>query len=165
MRSRLVSLILSLLLVLLVVLVGILTEFATSDPSRLPPVLGPIRQWSMPLLGVTVLLLAAGTVWQYLVEHRPPTTHTWTSKRPPYPGLEASPSRTRPCSSAVRLRSASWSTACPDPAASGTPVRRGHRPVRGRQVIADPGRPAASPRPKTRKVDSRAAVGAGRSPD
>jgi len=89
MRSRSISLILSLLLVLLVVLVGILTEFATRDSSRLPPALEPLQRWSVPLLGVTVLLLVAGTVWQHLAEPRPPVTPSWTAKRLPYPGLEA----------------------------------------------------------------------------
>ncbi len=80
MSRRLVSLLLSLLLVLLFVLVDIVGNIV--DP-------GGLRRWALPLLGGTVFLLAAGTVWQYLVEHPAPPRRVWTAERPPYPGLEA----------------------------------------------------------------------------
>jgi hypothetical protein len=86
---RLISLFLSLVVLLLVVAVGIVTQLLTSDPLQLPPVLELARRWSLPLLGVMLALLVAGTVWQYLVEHPAASKRVWTAKRPPYPGLEA----------------------------------------------------------------------------
>ncbi len=80
MPRRLTSLLLSLLLVLLFVLVDVVATLITS---------GSARPWSVPLLGVTVVLLAAVTVWQYLMEHPGAPKRAWTAERPPYPGLEA----------------------------------------------------------------------------
>jgi WD40 repeat protein len=89
MSRRLTSLLVSLSLILLVVFVDVVVQLLTSDISHLPSVLQIARRWSLPLLGVTVLLLVAGTVWQYLAEHPLPVTSTWVGQRPPYPGLEA----------------------------------------------------------------------------
>jgi WD40 repeat protein/energy-coupling factor transporter ATP-binding protein EcfA2 len=89
-RKSLISLLLSLLLVLLLVAIDIIVQLVASDLSQLPPMLQVARQRSFPLLGIIALLLVAGTVWQYLVEH--PTTslkRMWTAERSPYPGLEA----------------------------------------------------------------------------
>ncbi len=83
MSRRPIYLILNVFLMLLGVLVGLATDSVSSQAGEL------LRQWSLPLLGVTVLLTLAGQVWLYVMERPPSPKRTWDSSRPPYPGLEA----------------------------------------------------------------------------
>src|SRR5689334_3809168 len=89
-RRRRTSLTVSLLVTLLIVLVGVITNLLTSGGNGTPSFLISARKWSLPILGVLLVLLLIGTAWQYLIEHETrPVGSTWFAKRSPYPGLEA----------------------------------------------------------------------------
>ncbi|MCX4524264.1 AAA family ATPase [Streptomyces sp. NBC_01551] len=90
MQRRPLALVLDVLLMLLGALLGIATNYATSVEGEVPLPLRVLRQWSIPLVGLTLLALAVGQLWLRWLERRPlPAPPTWTAGQPPYPGLEA----------------------------------------------------------------------------
>jgi WD40 repeat protein len=89
MPRRRISLALDVSLVLLGALLGLATNYATSRAGELPLAFRLLQRWSLPLVGVTLLLILVGRVWLYLVERPPSPKRMWNSRRPPYPGLEA----------------------------------------------------------------------------
>jgi WD40 repeat protein len=76
------------LLFLLMTLLGIATGNLTKSTGVLPWGLEFLRQQSLPLAGVTVLLIIGVMVWQHRTEQRP-ARPVWDSDRSPFPGLEA----------------------------------------------------------------------------
>jgi hypothetical protein len=76
------------LLFLLVTLLGIATGNLTKSASALPWGLEFLRQQSLPLAGVTALLIIGVMVWQHRAEQRS-ARPVWDSDRSPFPGLEA----------------------------------------------------------------------------
>jgi hypothetical protein len=89
MPRRRISLALDVSLVLLGALLGIATNYATSRAGELPLAFRLLQQWSLPLVGVSLLLILVGRVWLFWVERPPSPKRIWSAKRPPYPGLEA----------------------------------------------------------------------------
>jgi WD40 repeat protein len=79
------------LLFLLVTLLGVATGNLTKSTGALPWGLEFLRRQSLPLSGVTVLLIIGVMVWQHRTEERLalPARPVWDSDRPPFPGLEA----------------------------------------------------------------------------
>jgi AAA ATPase domain len=79
------------LLFLLVTLLGIATGNLTRDTAAIPWGLEFVQRQSLPLAGVTVLLIIGLMVWQYRAEQRLalPARPVWDSDRSPFPGLEA----------------------------------------------------------------------------
>ncbi len=79
------------LLFLLVTLLGVATGNLTNSTGALPWGLELLRRQSLPLAGVTVLLIIGVMVWQHRVEERLalPARPVWDSDRSPFPGLEA----------------------------------------------------------------------------
>jgi WD40 repeat protein len=78
------------LLFLLVTLLGIATGNLSRSPGALPVVLEFVRQHSLPLAGIIVLLIIGVMVWQHRAEERAalPARPVWDSDRSPFPGLE-----------------------------------------------------------------------------
>jgi AAA ATPase domain len=79
------------LLFLLVTLLGVATGNLTKNPGALPWGLEILQRQSLPLAGVTVLLIIGVMVWQHHAEERLalPVVGGWDSDRSPFPGLEA----------------------------------------------------------------------------
>ncbi|EPH46430.1 AAA family ATPase [Streptomyces aurantiacus] len=89
MDRRRLKLCVDVLLVLVAALMGLAANYATSRTDHVPWVLRVLRDWSLPLLGLAVLLLVAGQVWLHLLDRPAPARPAWDSSQPPYPGLEA----------------------------------------------------------------------------
>ncbi|MGH4032932.1 AAA family ATPase [Actinomycetota bacterium Odt1-20B] len=70
-------------------LLGMVANYATSRTGQLPWALRVLRDWSLPLLGGTVLLLIGCAVWLHVLERPVAVRRVWDSTQPPYPGLEA----------------------------------------------------------------------------
>jgi hypothetical protein len=79
------------LLFLLVTLLGVATSNLTKSTGVLPWGLELFRRNSLPLAGVTMLLIIGVMVWQHRTEERLalPVRPDWDSDRLPFPGLEA----------------------------------------------------------------------------
>jgi hypothetical protein len=84
-------LLIQVLLFLLVTLLGVATGNLTKDAGHLPWAFEVLRRGSLPLAGVTVLLIIGLMVWQHVTEERLalPARPVWDSDRSPFPGLEA----------------------------------------------------------------------------
>jgi WD40 repeat protein len=84
-------LLIQVLLFLLVTLLGVATGNLTKDAGHLPGPFEALRRGSLPLAGVTVLLIIGLMVWQHVTEERLalPARPVWDSDRSPFPGLEA----------------------------------------------------------------------------
>lgn len=97
------------LLFLLVTLLGVATGNVIKSPGVLPWGLELLRRESLPLAGITVLLIIGVMAWQHRIEHgHVLRAHpVWDSERSPFPGLEAFADRTRLCSLAATPRSSS----------------------------------------------------------
>jgi WD40 repeat protein/energy-coupling factor transporter ATP-binding protein EcfA2 len=80
------TLFLALVVALVSVALNVVTNYLTSAQNA-PGAFSLVRQWSLPALGVLVLLLLAGQT-ALIVAGRPPKRR-WNADRPPYPGLEA----------------------------------------------------------------------------
>lgn len=80
----------ALLAVLLSAILSIVINYVTSPaPGRPEPkIFGIIREWSLPLLGITLLLLCGIQIVDS-ISNRTLNRPRWNAKRPPYPGLEA----------------------------------------------------------------------------
>ncbi|MFE0174929.1 hypothetical protein ACFWZ2_21665 [Streptomyces sp. NPDC059002] len=70
-------------------LLGIVLNYATSGTSDDFGPLRFLRDRSLPLLGVVVLLLIGCTWWLHLLDRPVTARPAWDSSQPPYPGLEA----------------------------------------------------------------------------
>jgi WD40 repeat protein len=79
---------LQVLLFLLVTLLGMATGNLTRSTDALPWGLEFLRRQSLPLAGITVVLIIGVMVWQHRAEQRP-ARPVWDSDRSPFPGLEA----------------------------------------------------------------------------
>ena len=79
------------LLFLLATLLGAATNNLTNSTGPLPWGLELLRDQSLPLAGVTVLLIIGVMVWQHRAEERLALSArpVWDSDRSPFPGLEA----------------------------------------------------------------------------
>jgi WD40 repeat protein len=79
------------LLFLLVTLLGVATGNLTKSTGALPWALEFLRRESLPLAGITVLLIIGLMVWQHRAEERLAllARPVWDSDRSPFPGLEA----------------------------------------------------------------------------
>jgi len=79
------------LLFLLVTLLGFATGNLTNSTGALPWGWEFLRRQSLPLAGITVLLIIGLIVWQHRTEQRLalPARPVWDSDRSPFPGLEA----------------------------------------------------------------------------
>ncbi|MGH3810866.1 MAG: NACHT and WD repeat domain-containing protein [Pseudonocardiaceae bacterium] len=75
------------LLFLLVTLLGVAAGNLTNSTGPLPWGLEILRRQSLPLAGITVLLIIGVMVWQHRAEQ--PARPVWNSDRSPFPGLEA----------------------------------------------------------------------------
>ena len=76
---------------LLVTLLGVATGNLTRETGSLPWGLDGLLRGSLPLAGVTVVLIIGLMVWQHLTEERLalPAPPLWDSDRSPFPGLES----------------------------------------------------------------------------
>ncbi len=74
---------------LLGALLGMAANYATSQTDHVLWPLRLLREWSVPLVAVVLLLLVAGQVWLHFLERPVAIARTWNSSQPPYPGLEA----------------------------------------------------------------------------
>jgi hypothetical protein len=76
---------------LLVTLLGVAIGNLTRDTDALPWGLNLLRQGSLPLAGVIVVLIIGLMVWQHVAEERLalPAPPLWDFNRSPFPGLEA----------------------------------------------------------------------------
>ena len=79
------------LLFLLGTLLAVATGVVTNSTGTLPWGLEFLRRQSLPLAGITVLLIIGVMVWQHRAEQRLvlPVRTVWDSDRSPFPGLEA----------------------------------------------------------------------------
>jgi WD40 repeat protein len=79
------------LLFLLATLLGAVTNNLTYGTGPLPWGVELLRDQSLPLAGITVLLIIGVMVWQHRTEERLalPARPVWDSDRSPFPGLEA----------------------------------------------------------------------------
>jgi WD40 repeat protein len=90
-RKRSTSLPVQVLLFLLVTLLGVATGNVIKSPGVLPWGLEFLRRESLPLAGITVLLIIGVMALQHRIEHgHVIRAHSvWDSERSPFPGLEA----------------------------------------------------------------------------
>jgi hypothetical protein len=79
------------LLFLLVTLLGVATGNLSHSTGAFPWSLEFVRRQSLPLAGITLLLIIGVMVWQHRIEERLalPARPVWDSDRSPFPGLEA----------------------------------------------------------------------------
>jgi len=81
---------LTLVLVLVLALVPILAELVindlTSGSAATVPALRVLREWSLPVLALLIVVLLIGQGVLFFLER--PARRRWTAHRPPYPGLE-----------------------------------------------------------------------------
>ncbi|WP_431043430.1 AAA family ATPase [Streptomyces sp. P1-3] len=89
MDRRPLKLILDVLLMMVGALLGIATNYATSEADHVPLPLRLLREWSVPMVGVALLLLIGGQVWLHYLDRPVPVRRVWDSAQPPYPGLES----------------------------------------------------------------------------
>jgi energy-coupling factor transporter ATP-binding protein EcfA2 len=85
------SLLVQVLLFLLVTLLGVATGNLARTPDALPWGLELFRRESLPLAGITIVLIIGVMVWQHRAEQRVVLSAgpVWDSDRLPFPGLEA----------------------------------------------------------------------------
>ncbi|MCX4834151.1 MULTISPECIES: nSTAND1 domain-containing NTPase [unclassified Streptomyces] len=89
MDRRPLKLMLDVLLMLVGALLGMATNYATGETGHVPLVLRLLRDWSVPLIGVALLVLIGGQITLHFLERPSPVRRTWDRDQPPYPGLEA----------------------------------------------------------------------------
>ncbi|WP_244176933.1 WD40 repeat domain-containing protein [Streptomyces albus] len=77
------------LIMLVGALLGMAANYATSRTDDVPWLLRVLREWSVPLVVVALVLLVAGQVWLHLLERPAAIKRKWNAAQPPYPGLEA----------------------------------------------------------------------------
>ncbi|MBX7555627.1 AAA family ATPase [Streptomyces sp. tea 10] len=77
------------LLMLVGTLLGIATNYATGQSDHVPLALRLLRDWSVPLIGVALVLLVGGQIALHLLDRPAPVRRVWNRAQPPYPGLES----------------------------------------------------------------------------
>lgn len=88
MDRRPLKLILDVLLVLVGALLGIATNYATGEEGAVPLPLRLLREWSVPTVGIALVVLVCGQIWLSHLERPLPVRRVWDAAQPPYPGLE-----------------------------------------------------------------------------
>ncbi|MFE0134053.1 AAA family ATPase [Streptomyces sp. NPDC059037] len=89
MDRRPLKLMVDVLLMLVGTLLGIATNYATGQSDHVPLALRLLRDWSVPLIGVALVLLVGGQIALHLLDRPAPVRRVWNKAQPPYPGLEA----------------------------------------------------------------------------
>ncbi len=89
MDRRPIKLVVDVLLMLVGTLLGIATNYATGQSDHVPLALRLLRDWSVPLIGVALVLLVGGQIALHLLDRPAPVRRVWNNAQPPYPGLEA----------------------------------------------------------------------------
>ncbi|MFI0243038.1 NACHT and WD repeat domain-containing protein [Streptomyces sp. NPDC016845] len=69
-------------------LLGIATNYATGESDHVPLALRLLREWSVPLVGVALVLLVGGQVLLHWLDRPVPVRRVWDSAQSPFPGLE-----------------------------------------------------------------------------
>ncbi|MFD0350460.1 AAA family ATPase [Kitasatospora aburaviensis] len=77
------------LLMVIGTLLGMATNYATGQTDHVPLPLRLLRDWSVPLIGVALVLLVGGQIALHLLDRPAPVRRMWDRAQPPYPGLEA----------------------------------------------------------------------------
>lgn len=112
MDRRPLKLMLDVLLMLVGALLGMATNYATGETGHVPLVLRLLRDWSVPLIGVALLVLIGGQITLHFLERPSPVRRTWDRDQPPYPGLEAFMEDDAAVFFDGTGRSPNWSGAC-----------------------------------------------------
>ncbi|MCX3058226.1 nSTAND1 domain-containing NTPase [Streptomyces beihaiensis] len=89
MDRRPLKLVVDVLLMLVGTLLGIATNYATGESDHVPLALRLLRDWSVPLIGVALVLLVGGQIALHVLDRPTPARRVWNHTQPPYPGLEA----------------------------------------------------------------------------
>ncbi|HEY3478082.1 MAG TPA: ATP-binding protein, partial [Streptomyces sp.] len=89
MDRRPLKLVVDVLLMVIGTLLGMATNYATGRTDHVPLPLRLLRDWSVPLIGVALVLLVAGQIALHLLDRPAPVRRIWDRAQPPYPGLEA----------------------------------------------------------------------------
>ncbi|MFG2823286.1 AAA family ATPase [Kitasatospora sp. NPDC048365] len=89
MERRPIKLVVDVLLMLIGTLLGMATNYATGRTDHVPLPLRLLRDWSVPLIGVALVLLVGGQIALHLLDRPSPVRRIWDRAQPPYPGLEA----------------------------------------------------------------------------
>ncbi|MBO1332681.1 AAA family ATPase [Streptomyces sp. VRA16 Mangrove soil] len=89
MDRRAFKLVADVLLMLVGSLLGIATNYATGQADHVPLPLRLLRDWSVPLIGVALVLLVAVQTASHFLDRPAPIRRAWDREQPPYPGLEA----------------------------------------------------------------------------
>ncbi|MEV5877371.1 WD40 repeat domain-containing protein [Streptomyces sp. NPDC052101] len=76
-------------LMLVGTLLGIATNYATGQTDHVPLPLRLLRDWSVPLIGIALVLLVGGQIALHFLDRPAPVRREWDRDQPPYPGLEA----------------------------------------------------------------------------
>ncbi|MFJ9855510.1 AAA family ATPase [Streptomyces sp. NPDC101150] len=69
-------------------LMGIATNYGTGEAEHVPLPLRLLREWSVPLIGIALLLLVGGQILLHYLDRPVPARRVWDSGQPPFPGLE-----------------------------------------------------------------------------
>ncbi|MFI0907069.1 AAA family ATPase [Streptomyces sioyaensis] len=89
MVRRPLKLVADVLLMLVGTLLGIATNYATGQTRHVPLPLRLLRDWSVPLIGIALVLLVGGQIALHFLDRPTPVRREWDRDQPPYPGLEA----------------------------------------------------------------------------
>lgn len=89
MDRRPLKLVLDVLLVLVGALLGIATNYATGEEGQESLPLRVLREWSVPVVGIGLVVLVGGQIWLHYLERPVSMRRLWDSDQPPYPGLES----------------------------------------------------------------------------
>ena len=88
MSRRPIAVFLDVLLVVLGTTLGLATNYLSNQAHGVPLPLRVLQHWALPVVGAILLLIVAGRIWIYVMEHPRPAKRIWTKDKPPYPGLE-----------------------------------------------------------------------------
>lgn len=89
MDRRPLKLVANVLVMLVGALLGIATNYATGQAGQAPLPLRLLREWSVPLIGIALVLLVGGQIALHFFDRPVPMRREWDRDQPPYPGLEA----------------------------------------------------------------------------
>lgn len=89
MNRRPLKLLVDVSLMLVGALMGIATNYATDESDHVPLALRLLREWSVPLVGIALVLLAGGQILLHYLDRPVPARRVWDFAQPPFPGLEA----------------------------------------------------------------------------
>ncbi|MGW1951118.1 hypothetical protein ACWCRC_43700, partial [Streptomyces sp. NPDC001940] len=83
MDRRPIKLVVDVLLMLVGTLLGIATNYATGQSDEVPLALRLLREWSVPLIGVALVLLVGGQITLHLLDRPAPVRRAWNKAQPP----------------------------------------------------------------------------------